>query len=105
MKYQILVVDNDPTVRAIGAEILKDAGYPVLEAAQASDAILLLEENPSVALLFTDIDMPGTNGYALADMAVTRWPHLRVLYTTGALKAHTDGAQRGALKFTRLLSN
>lgn len=97
MNSSILVVDDDHDVRAVGAAILKRSGYPVLEAARASEAIQLLEEHPSVTLLFTDIEMPVVNGYVLADMAVTRWPHLRVLYTTGALKTRAAGEQPGLL--------
>lgn len=97
MKSPILIVDDDHAVRAVSVEILKEAGYSVLEAAQASDAILLLEDHPSVRLLFTDINMPVVNGYVLADMAVTRWPHLRILYTTGTLKTEAVGAQPGLL--------
>jgi CheY-like chemotaxis protein len=93
----ILVVDDDHAVRAVVVDILKEAGYPVLEAAHTNEALLLLEEHPSISLVFTDINMPGPNGYALADMAVARWPHLRILYTTGALNTFTGGAQPGLL--------
>jgi CheY-like chemotaxis protein len=93
----ILVVDDDQGVRAVAVAILEGAGYPVLEAAPASDALRLIEEHPSVSLLFTDINMPGLNGYVLADMAVTRWPHLRILYTTGLLISRAVGEQPGLL--------
>ena len=93
----ILVVDDDPSVRTVVVDILEEAGYPVLQAAQASDALLLLEEHPAVSLLFTDINMPKVNGYVLADMAVTRWPHLRVLYTTGSAARRAIGEQPGLL--------
>ena len=83
MEPLILVVEDDEAVRSLSVDILEGAGYPVIEAAQASAALRLLEQHPCVSLLFTDINMPLVNGYVLADMAVMRWPHLRVLYTTG----------------------
>ena len=97
MKPFILVVDDDPVARQTNAKILEIAGYPVLEAANAIDAISLLEEHPRITLLFTAIDMPAVNGYVLADMAVTRWPNLRILYTAGEPNSHVTGGQPGLL--------
>ena len=97
MKSQILVVDDDHAVRAVAVDILKAAGYPILEAAGASHAMELLKEHSSVALLFTDINMPAINGYVLADMAVTRSPGLRVLYTTGTIDIYRVGERPGSL--------
>jgi CheY-like chemotaxis protein len=93
----ILIVDDDRDVRAVVVGILEEAGYPTLEAAQTSDALLLLEDHPAISLLFTDINMPGLNGYVLADMAVTRRPELRILYTTGALDTRAEVARPGLL--------
>lgn len=97
MKPYILIVDDDHDVRMASIEILEEAGYPVIGATQASDAMLKLEAHPSVTLLFTDINMPGVNGYVLADMAVRRWPDLRVLYTTGGYDSRLVGQQPGLL--------
>jgi len=91
MEPLILVVDDDAAVRSLSVDILERSGYPVLEAANASAALLLLEKHPCVSLLFTDINMPIINGYVLADMAVMRWPHLHVLYTTGELTSPASG--------------
>ena len=96
MKSPILVVDDDLAVRAMSAGILRDAGYIVLEAAQANEAILQLDEHPTTTLLFTDVNMPGLNGYVLADMAVTRWPHLRILYTTAMPTTYPDDGRCGS---------
>jgi len=97
MNSLILVVEDDRAARIAIVDILKDAGFPSLEAARASEALLLLEKHPSVSLLFTDTDMPVINGYVLADMAVTRWPHLRVLYSSGSLAGRAVGEQPGLL--------
>jgi DNA-binding NtrC family response regulator len=75
--------------------MMAGAGYATLAAARASDALLLLESNPTIALLFTDIVMPGINGFVLADMAVARWPGLRVVYASGLADLHDAGQQPG----------
>jgi CheY-like chemotaxis protein len=95
MQPLILVVDDDPILRMLVEEMIKKAGYATLTAARASDALLLLERNPDIALLFTDIVMPGINGFVLADMAVERWPLLRVIYASGIANLHDAGQQPG----------
>ena len=59
-------------------------GYQVLEAAHAAEALDILSKQASVAMLFTDVGLPGgMNGRALADEALKRRADLRVLYMTG----------------------
>ena len=80
----LLVVDDDPDVREIVALSLRNAGHTVIEAGNAGEAILLLRQHAAeIALLFTDVVMPGTDGFRFADMAKAQKPDLRVLYTTG----------------------
>ncbi|RYE54280.1 MAG: response regulator, partial [Hyphomicrobiales bacterium] len=57
---RVLVVEDEALVRIDIADQLSDAGFDVLEAANAAEAIDLLEKNPSIRLVFTDIDMPGS---------------------------------------------
>jgi CheY-like chemotaxis protein len=54
-----------------------------LQAASGIEALLLLEENPAVDLIFTDIVMPQMSGRQLADVVQEKWPTIRILYTTG----------------------
>jgi signal transduction histidine kinase/ActR/RegA family two-component response regulator len=79
----ILLVEDEDNVRRINTETLRDLGYRVLEAEHATPALDLLDANPDVSLLFTDIMMPDINGRKLADEACRRRPDLRVLFTTG----------------------
>ena len=58
-------------------------GYRVLEAGDGLSALRILEERPEVALLFTDVGLPGMNGRRLVEEARNRLPDLKVLYTTG----------------------
>ncbi len=79
----ILVVEDEDAVRALTVEGLRDLGYSVLAAPGGSEALKLLEANPNVELLFTDIVMPHINGRQLAEAAHKVRPDLKVLYTTG----------------------
>ena len=79
----ILVVDDEAAVRAVAVDSLRELGYHVIEADGAASALRLLADNPDVALLFTDIVMPETNGARLADAARALRPGLKVLFTTG----------------------
>jgi CheY-like chemotaxis protein len=79
----VLVVEDDERVRRLSVESLRELGYIVASAADASEALGLLSEQSRVDLLFTDVVMPDMNGRRLADQAVARKPGLKVLYTTG----------------------
>ena len=91
----ILVVDDDSDVRDVAISVLADAGFAVWAASGAIDAISLLEEHQEIALMFTDVVMPGLDGLMLADMAVLRRRDLKVVYTTGyAAAAHRQPGYR-----------
>src|SRR5580658_9700986 len=79
----ILVVEDDDDIRRYAVSVLEDAGYAVLIARDAVEAFILLEANPAISLMFTDVVMPRIDGLMLADMARLRHPGLRVLYATG----------------------
>jgi CheY-like chemotaxis protein len=80
----ILVVEDDPDVRANTAGILRELRYTVLESAIAASALHLIETHPEIDLLFTDVGLPGgMNGKQLADAAHKIRPGLKVLFTTG----------------------
>jgi CheY-like chemotaxis protein len=83
-RSRILVVEDETTVRMIGSDALADAGYEVLEAATADEAVHLLESVGEVHVLFTDVRMPGSmNGFELAKLVRERWPEMRILVTSG----------------------
>jgi signal transduction histidine kinase len=81
----ILVVEDDPDVRAFSVEVLRDLGYRVLEAASGPMALDLLQQQADpIDLLFSDVVLPGgMNGAVLASQARALRPQLKVLYTTG----------------------
>jgi PAS domain S-box-containing protein len=79
----ILVVEDEDHVRQLTSESLRELGYQVLAAHGATQALRLLDANPEIALLFTDIVMPDMNGRKLADEALKRRPGLPIVFTTG----------------------
>lgn len=95
----ILVVDDDDGVRELAGTILRDAGYRVLEAETGRHAVMLFEANPDIALIVTDIVMPGLDGFVLADMTKFKRPDVKILYTTAYLNEVRDklGVVHGAI--------
>ena len=80
----ILVVEDNEDVRQFTERVLRDLGYRVSAAPDGRRALQLLEQLRDVDLLFTDVGLPeGMTGRELANEARRRWPHLKVLYTTG----------------------
>jgi CheY-like chemotaxis protein len=89
----VLVAEDEPTVRSLAESIIEELGYLTFSAANAREALAILESGAAVMLLFTDINMPdgpdGLDGLELARRAVEIRPDLRVIYTTGG--GLTDG--------------
>ena len=80
----VLVVDDEPTVRALVSDVLVELGWRVLEAEEGATGLALLQTNVSIDLLITDVGLPGgMNGRQLADAARAGRPELKVLFITG----------------------
>lgn len=79
----VLVVEDEPMLLLVVAETLRDAGYEVWEAVNAQDALGILDAQPEIVLLLTDIKMPGMDGYQLAEASLARKPDLKVMMMTG----------------------
>jgi signal transduction histidine kinase/CheY-like chemotaxis protein len=79
----ILVVEDQETVLRMSVEALRHLGYTVFHADGAEAAMRILLANRDIALLFTDVVMPQTNGRQLAEEAQRHQPRLKVLFTTG----------------------
>ena len=81
----ILIVDDDPGVRALLRRVIGDMGYQVVEAGDALSALELLEQG-SVSLALCDVRMPGRDGVWLVDQILTRFPGTPVALATGLLE-------------------
>jgi CheY-like chemotaxis protein len=87
----VLVVEDEPMIRMMGAEVLADSGFEVVEAESADEAISILRSGKSVDVLFTDIRMPGMmNGLELAESVHVRWPIIRIVITSGHVRLRDD---------------
>jgi PAS domain S-box-containing protein len=80
----VLVVEDDESVRSLSVEMLRELGYQVLEAADGPRALQILDARNDIALLFTDVVLPGgMTGAQVAARAKASHPNLQVLFTTG----------------------
>jgi two-component system, response regulator PdtaR len=80
----ILVVDDDVLERMGAADMFLDAGYRVLQAGNADEALRLFETNTDIRVLFTDVSMPGSmSGADLALDVTKRWPAIGIIMTSG----------------------
>ncbi|WP_053120503.1 PAS domain S-box protein [Pseudomonas sp. P1.31] len=79
----VMVVEDDPAVRMLVLDLLKELGYRGYEAQDATSALPLLESGSRIDLLVTDVGLPGMNGRQLAEIARQHRPGLKVLFMTG----------------------
>jgi CheY-like chemotaxis protein len=87
----VLIVEDGWLLRLIAVEMVEDAGLVAIEAANADEAIAILECRADIALIFTDIDMPGTmDGLKLAHAVRRRWPPIKIIIFSG--KTHLSDA-------------
>jgi len=80
---KVLIVDDDPDVRDYAVSVLEEAGFVVLSAGDGAAALRLVELDPNIELLFTDVVMPGLNGFETARLARQYRPDLIVLFASG----------------------
>lgn len=87
----ILVVDDEPEVRALAREVLEAKGYRILEAGNAEEALRVAQEHADpIDLLLTDVVMPGLHGHELAAQLRAQRPGLKVLYMSGFVLAQAQ---------------
>jgi CheY-like chemotaxis protein len=83
----VLIVEDDMILRMRSVDIVEDAGYTPVEAVDADEALGILQSRSDIALLFTDIQMPGSmDGLQLAHAVYERWPQLKIILVSGQLK-------------------
>ncbi len=95
---RILIVDDEADLLELVEESLQSLGYDTLTAADGKQALALLAEHSDIVLLFSDVVMPGgINGFELAEQVSDKYPHVRILLTSG----YTDTAiaQNGQSRF------
>ena len=83
-KPVVLVVEDEPLLRLFASDMIEEAGFEVLEASDASAALVALEERRDIRVVFTDVDMPGgIDGIMLAIRIRNKWPTIQIIITSG----------------------
>jgi two-component system, response regulator PdtaR len=80
----VLVVEDEPLVRALAVDVLEEAGFDVLEAPTADYALVVLGKREDICVVLTDVDMPGgLNGFQLARIVQDHFHRVRVIIVSG----------------------
>lgn len=98
----VLVVEDDPILLMSNVALLEDAGFAVLEAGNADEAIAILEQRADIGIVFTDIDMPGSmNGLRLAAAVRNRWPPVQLIIASGRFAPSAQDLPDGSVFFSK----
>ena len=93
----ILTVEDEFLIAEYLGEILEEAGFEVVAAANADDAITVLEQRNDIRIIITDINMPGSmDGLKLAAAVKRRWPPIKIIVTTGRAPPCMDELPAGS---------
>ncbi len=80
----VLIIEDEPLMRLFASEFIADAGFEVLEAQNADEAVQILENRDDISIIFTDVNMPESiDGLKLAHAVRERWPPIRIIITSG----------------------
>ena len=92
----VLIVEDEFLIRLHAAQIIEEAGFDVIEASNADEAISILEVRSDIIVLFTDIQMPGSmDGLKLAAAVKGRWPPIKIVATSGVVNVRSVDLPQG----------
>lgn len=98
----VLVVEDEPLQRMMAVDMVEEAGFAAVEAADAREAERILESRPGIRLVFSDIDMPrGIDGMQLAARIGDRWPSIHIILTSGHVMRRDVAMPPGAIFFPK----
>ncbi|WP_441234284.1 response regulator [Bradyrhizobium sp. 930_D9_N1_4] len=101
-KPLVLVVEDEPLLRMNTVDLVEEAGFPTLEAANAKQAIKLLENRLDIKIILSDIEMPpGMDGMALVAMVRRRWPPIAIILVSGHVDTTEVVIPEGGKFFTK----
>jgi CheY-like chemotaxis protein len=93
----VLIVEDEFLIRLDAVNLIRDAGFDVVEAGNADEAILILESRLDITVVFTDVQMPGSmDGLKLAAAIRGRWPPIKIMATSGLLNLSADDLPTGS---------
>jgi two-component system, response regulator PdtaR len=94
----ILIVEDELLIRMDSADAIGNAGFEVIQAGNADDAIAILEARPDIHVVFTDIQMPGSmDGLKPARFVRDRWPPIKIVATSGRVPVEDDDLPAGSV--------
>jgi CheY-like chemotaxis protein len=82
-EFAVLVVEDNPMVRANAVHLFQDLGFAVFDAYNGTEALRLIRTKPEIGLLFLDVRMPGMSGPEVAKAAQRLRPRLKIVFTSG----------------------
>jgi CheY-like chemotaxis protein len=98
----VLIVEDEPLVRFSAVRAIEDVGFEVIEAANADEAIRILENRSDIRVVFTDIHMPGSiDGLKLAHAVRNRWPPIKIIVTSGRGRVSEQDLPEGGRFFAK----
>ena len=90
-QQNVLVVEDEYIIRMDAVVMIEEAGYNVVEACNADEAIAILETREDIRVVVTDVEMPGSmDGNKLARAIRNRWPPIELIVTSGRYRVRTD---------------
>jgi CheY-like chemotaxis protein len=93
----ILIVEDEFLIRMDAVDMIRAAGFGVVEAANADEAIIVLEDRLDITVVFTDVQMPGSmDGLRLAAAIRGRWPPIKIVATSGRIRVDDDDRPEGS---------
>ena len=99
---KILLVEDEPLVLRNTADLLIEDGFDVAECTGCEEALARLEAEPDTAVLVTDLNVEcAGDGMSLARVAAERWPHLRIVMVSGALRPPRGSYPERSIFFTK----
>jgi CheY-like chemotaxis protein len=97
-KPAILIAEDEFLSRMDSADMIENAGFEVVQASNADEAIGILQAHPAIHVVFTDIQMPGSmNGLKLARFVRNRWPPIKTVATSGLLRVGAENLPAGSV--------
>ncbi|SFB46134.1 Response regulator receiver domain-containing protein [Rhizobium sp. NFR07] len=101
-KPVVLVVEDEPLQRMMAVDLALDAGFEVVEAWSADEAVAILESRSDIRVVFTDVDMPGSmDGLKLAAAIRDRWPPIEIIVTSGHMRLTDDALPVRSVFFSK----
>lgn len=92
----VLIVEDEALIRMDAVDMIKEAGFEVVEASNADEAIAILEQRLDITVVFTDIQMPGSmDGLKLAQAIRGRWPPIKIVATSGNVQISDEHLPNG----------